>query len=155
MTLPSLLIAFWIAHAAIGQTLNEPGAVGSQGSERGAPAQSFTTSVAGPGSNADVLNKLDKLVDQNAHLVEPGTKNLMEEIRTLRPKSLAAQTTSTSQTAKEVEPAVVTAMVANPSVPSVQTKPATNVSPVQENRKWGTYTQNLGFKRGRRPGTAI
>jgi hypothetical protein len=113
------------------------------------------------GNTAEVLKKLDQLIEQNVEL-EKRNRELMEEIQSLR-GALGKELQSESRaTLKETEPAmsVSNAAAAMPE----QTEPATKISavspqekdsskeataavePQEQQKTWGSYTPNLGFK---------
>lgn len=137
-----------------------------------ASAQAPANAAADPANTADALKAIDQLTEQNRQL-EKQNQQLMEQIAILR-RTLAAQhppspqsdepavgppapglsTVTAQSTALEsaTTPAKPHAHnAAGPSQPDESPKDAAAVSIAQEekpeeNKKWGTYTPNLGFK---------
>jgi hypothetical protein len=97
-------------------------------------------------SNAEVLNKIDQLVDQNKAL-ENQNQKLVQEIEVLR-RSLAKETPGMpGATGTETAPATGAPTTAGHSQQSEQQQmPADSSAAREEPYKWGTYTPNLGFK---------
>ena len=97
-------------------------------------------------STAEVLNKIDQLVEQNKAL-ENQNQELVEEIEVLR-RSLAKQTTGTpGATGPETAPAKGSTTTTERAQQGQQQQVPADTSAAQEEPyKWGTYTPNLGFK---------
>ncbi len=113
----------------------------------------------------ELVNKLDRLLQQNQKLeeqarqVEEQNRQLRDEIRQIREK-LASQPTGAQKSAQASNgqqaagPANVTTQQAawsGPAQPGERSEDAGTVSVAQEekpeeNKKWGKYTPNLGFK---------
>ena len=166
-TAVSLLLVTLLVQTAIGQSLHQPATQGPQS------AGLLTTDLGGGNaapvapSNSDVLNKLDQLVEENAHLVEQNShlaeqnthvveqnRELMEEIKALR-QTLTTQNAGSLEPAEETEPgALLAAAATSASRHSPETNnaavPTPSVNPEEEERKkkWGTYTPDLGFNVG-------
>lgn len=129
--------------------------------------QSPASSPAGFGEQekTELVKKLDQLLQQNQKLedqarqVEEQNRRLLDEIREIREKLASrpatgaqepTQVSSEQQTAGSAN-ATRQAAVAGPAQPDERSKDAGAVSIAQEekpeeNKKWGTYTPNLGFK---------
>ena len=97
-------------------------------------------------STAEVLNKIDQLVEQNKAL-ESQNQKLVEEIEALR-RSLAKETTGTpAATGTETAPAKgSTATAERAQQGQQQQMPADTSAAQEEPDKWGAYSPNLGFK---------
>ncbi len=91
-------------------------------------------------NTAEVLKKIDQLVEQNKAL-QKQNKELVDEIQSLR--GTIAKTPGSSTTSNETEPPPST-----PTDTAQESKPiAADLSTGQEDKKtWGTYTPNLGYK---------
>jgi hypothetical protein len=134
------------------------------------PAASPAQSGIAEQEKVELVNKLDQLLRQNQKLedqtrqVEEQNRKLLDEIREIRGK-LASQSAASTQTSSQAStekptpdndsktPYVNTASLAKapPSQPDDETKDDANVSvaqkdPSEENKKWGKYTPNLGYK---------
>jgi TolA-binding protein len=156
-SLTSLASIFLLASVGYGQT-NSP-----------TPVSSSTNSGLGEQEKTKLVNKLDQLLQQNQKLedqtrqVEEQNRRLRDEIREIRER-LAGQPAADAQTSPQTStvkstpgaanktPYINTASVAiaPPVQPDKETRDATSVSVAQdekpEDKKWGTYTPNLGFK---------
>jgi len=95
-------------------------------------------------NTAEVLNKLDRLVEQNKELQQQNQK-LVDEIEVLR--QVLAKTSSTAGAAG-AETAPATGSPVTAEVSQQTEKPETSAeSALQEGPpKWGRYTPNFGFK---------
>jgi hypothetical protein len=91
---------------------------------------------------SETLKKLDRLVEQNNEL-EKQNRELMDQIQSLR-QILAKQAAATPGASEKVpEPANITAVAKAPQ----QSGPSNGQEEQKEEQKrWGTYTPNLGFK---------
>ncbi len=104
---------------------------------------------AGYDSTAELLKRVDLLVEQNVQL-EKQNRQLMEEIGVLR----RAVATKPSPTTQALEKAVVESVPAETTSSSVTTPPDTGrlsyvsalASNQEEQKTWGSYTPNFGFK---------
>jgi hypothetical protein len=137
-----------------------------------ASAQAPANVAVDPANTADALKAIDQLTEQNRQL-EKQNQQLMEQIAILR-RTLAAQHPPAPQSDEPAVgppasgPSTVTAQTtalessttpetshahnaAGPAQPGEERNAAAAVSIAQEekpeeNKKWGTYTPNLGFK---------
>jgi hypothetical protein len=93
-------------------------------------------------NSSEVLKKLDQLIEQNNEL-EKRNGELMDQIQALR-QTLARQAAATPGASEKVpEPADITAVAKTPQ----QSNPSNGQEEQKEEQKrWGTYTPNLGFK---------
>jgi hypothetical protein len=109
------------------------------------PAAGAGGASADAQNTAEVLNKIDQLVEQNKELEEQNRK-LVEQVVLLR--QVLAKTPSTPSTAgPETAPATEPGATAGRPQQSEQQQTTADSSAAQEEpRKWGTYTPNLGFK---------
>jgi hypothetical protein len=120
------------------------------------PANVATAPENTPVNSSEALKAIDKLTEQNRQL-EKQNQLLMEQIAILR-RALAAQQ---SQSPRAAEPAAgppapglaaATIATPNPATESGYTRPTPSVvrveqqSQPEEEKKWGKYTPNLGFK---------
>ncbi|HEX8815870.1 MAG TPA: hypothetical protein VF753_10255 [Terriglobales bacterium] len=104
--------------------------------------QSNNTNAATP-SSSELLQKLDQLAEQNAKL-EKQNHELMDQMATVR-RELASQTNPPDRTTPG-EPFSGTVSTGN-SGSQDEPQAAADISALQEPQKrWGTYTPNLGFK---------
>ncbi len=154
--LKTLTSVFLLASVGFGQA-NSP-----------APTASPANSGLGEQEKTELINKLDQLLQQNqkleeqARLVEEQNRRLRDEIREIREK-LAGQPVADGHTSSQTltdkpTPDPATGYVKPTSVALTQPAPpdkgladAASLSVSQdqkpvENKKWGTYTPNLGFK---------
>ncbi len=155
-SLTSLASIFVLASVGLGQA-NTP-----------TPASSSANSGLGEQEKTELVNKLDQLLQQNQKLenqarqVEEQNHRLLDEIREIREK-LASQPVADAQTPSQTltdkpTPGPATGYAKPASVALTQPAPpdrglADAASPSvsqeqkpEENKKWGTYTPNLGFK---------
>jgi regulator of replication initiation timing len=149
-----LVSIFLLASAGLGQSSTSDSSPSQQG--------------LGEQERIELANKLDELLQQNQKLedqaqrVEEQNRKLRDEIREIREK-LAGQPTTAQKPAQpsgkkeipvSINKSVQSIPVAKPTQTdeeSEESKEATTVSTVQEekpdeNKKWGTYTPNLGYK---------
>lgn len=129
-----LLMILILAVAAGPVRVNAQTAAGAEG---GSPDAQNT---------AEVLNKIDQLVQQNK-AIENQNQKLVEEIEVLR-RSLAKETPGAPGTTRtEAAPTADSTVTAGrPQQGEQQKTPAVSSAAEKEPRKWGTYTPNLGFK---------
>jgi TolA-binding protein len=151
--LKRLASIFLLASAALAQ-VNSP-----------SPAASPANSGLGEQERTELVNKLDQLLQQNQKLedqarqVEEQNRTLRDEIREIREKLTSqpagaqkpAQASGEQQTAGPANATTQQAAVSGPAQPGAEREAAATVSVAQEekpeeNKKWGTYTPNLGFK---------
>lgn len=149
-SLKILVSILLLASVVLGQTNTTDGSSSQQG--------------AGEQEKVELVNKLDQLLQQNQKLedharqVEEQNRKLLDEIREIRAK-LAGQPAVAQEPAKTSDdketPVSIKETIPNTAVEPTQTdeesQDATTVSAVQqekpdENRKWGAYTPNLGYK---------
>src|SRR5689334_453206 len=128
------------------------------------PGASSTQPGISEQEKAELVKKLDQLLQQNQSLedqarqVEEQNRRLRDEIREIREK-LASQPVAGSQEPAQISdeqkasaPAqATTRQVSGPTQPGEERVAAATVSMAQEqkpdeNKKWGKYTPNLGFK---------
>ena len=106
----------------------------------GVPAHSQTAAApgeAGAQNSAELLKKLDLLIDQNDKL-EKQNQELMDQIRALRKNTAdAGGVTLTSATVPQASP---------PAGESDDEGSPPIVESTAENKKWGKYTPNFGYK---------
>jgi hypothetical protein len=107
-------------------------------------------------NSSEALKAIDQLTEQNRQL-EKQNQLLMEQIAILR-RALAAQQSQSPQAAEPAAgppaPGLAAATIAtpNPATESGYTRPTPSVvrveqqSQPEEEKKWGKYTPNLGFK---------
>jgi hypothetical protein len=106
----------------------------------------------------ELVKKLDQLLRQNQQLenqtrqVEEQNRRLLEEVRAIREKlaSQHAAAQEPTETSSDQQTSSSTRQ-AGPAQPDEGSKDAATISIAQEekpdeNKKWGTYTPNLGFK---------
>jgi hypothetical protein len=120
------------------------------------PANIATAPGNTPVNSSDVLKAIDQLTEQNRQL-EKQNQQLMEQITVLR-RALAAQQPQSPQAVESAAsppaPAQVTATIATPKPveESSSTQPTPSAVRVEQRNKpeeektWGKYTPNLGFK---------
>jgi hypothetical protein len=121
-----------------------------------APANVATAPENTPVNSSEALKAIDQLTEQNRQL-EKQNQVLMEQIAILR-RALAAQQSQSPQAAEPgagpPAPGQTAATIAmpNPATESGYTRPTPSVvrveqqSQPEEEKKWGKYTPNLGFK---------
>lgn len=116
-------------------------------SELRAQTRPNTDAVTNPQSHttADVLRKLDQLVEQNKQL-EKQNQELMDQIQTLR-QALAPQlSSSAAETAENEQPAKALAS-AEKAIQDTDSPNAVEMrAPPPDRRGFGTYTPNFGYK---------
>ena len=96
-------------------------------------------------TTAEVLNKIDQLVEQNREL-EKQNQKLVEQVELLR-QVLAKIPSTPRATGTETAPATEsTATAGGSQQPKIQQTPAASAAAQEEPITWGTYTPNLGFK---------
>ena len=135
-----LLATVFCAGFLHGQSVDPPGPSGPSGSDPG----------TSPPTADEMLKKMDLLIQQNAQL-EKQNHELMSVISAMR-QSLAEQ--SNDQSAELLEAAVAKEIPpgesrSSPSLASSTTtgvKTSNEVTGQQENKRWGSYTDNFGFK---------
>jgi len=120
------------------------------------PANIATAPGNTPVNSSDALKAIDQLTEQNRQL-EKQNQLLMEQIAILR-RALAAQQPQQPQAAEPAAgppapgPAAATITTPNPATESGYTRPMPSAvrveqqSQPEEEKKWGKYTPNLGFK---------
>jgi hypothetical protein len=130
-----------------------------------APGAAPSPTGLGEQERMELANKLDELLQQNQKLedqarqVEEQNLKLRDEIREIREKLASrpegvqkpAQASVVEQTSGSPVATTQQAAVVGPAQPGDGSKEATGISVAQEekpeeNKKWGTYTPNLGFK---------
>ena len=95
----------------------------------------------GTPSPVEVLTRIDQLVAQNRQL-EAQNQELMSEIESLR--SVLALRADVATMTTEASPIVRAAVSRSAPAPTLAT--ANHPVSQEEQRRWGTYTPNLGFK---------
>jgi len=151
-SLKSLASIFLLASVGFGQA-NTPGTSPSQ-------------PVLGDQERMELVNKLDELLQQNQKLedqarqVEEQNRRLRNEIREIRQKlgsqppgaQKSAQASGGQQTSGTANVTTQPVVAAGPSQPDEASKVSATLPVAQqeekpeENKKWGRYTPNLGFK---------
>jgi len=96
-------------------------------------------------NTAEVLSKIDQLVEQNKEL-EKQNRKLVDEVELLR-QVLAKAPSTPGTTGTETAPATDSTATAGRSQQSEQRQTLADSSAAREElKKWGTYTPNFGFK---------
>lgn len=122
------------------------------------PTAVTDAATSAPKNTAELLSKVDQLVEQNGRL-EKQNKELMEEINSLRQFLVSSNGATAAAESEKPSGAVltsaapeITASGVTPSPTVLQTsKPADtesaqNPSQLEEPYKWGRYNPNFGFK---------
>jgi hypothetical protein len=104
---------------------------------------------SGYDGTAALLKKVDQLVEQNVQL-EKQNRELIEEIGALR-QAVAKKPSETTQgleraVLESVPPETSSSSVAGPSITGRQSNATTLAANPEEQKTWGTYTPNFGFK---------
>src|SRR5437867_390642 len=106
------------------------------------------STTAGAQDAAELLKKLDQLIEQNSQL-EKQNRELMEQIGPLR-QTVASQAGARFEakaSAPQREARVVAASFQESEEPNPRDDEEQRNPPDREGKKpWGTYTPNLGFK---------
>ena len=112
-------------------------------------------STGGQQNVSEMLKDIDRLIEQNRQL-ETQNRELMEKVEALR-RALASQNPATAaaqqkpvETATAANHATTDAREAEPAeqpkTVAVSTTPEEEKKNTEEQKKWGTYTPNFGFK---------